>query len=450
MSFKVFSNICSFFCLIINQQNFTGATVDHSVLSTVIREYSHFLSHSIEDTKNDVVLGQLLLLVIGQAAFLMQNSLSPLLLTALKPVLEKAGNPNFTESGLGALRRMAEALQISSVSQLLEENADYFAPQLAFQLRNIMRYPRAVDLLRALLLFSEIRMEKWLEQMVRQALKGLDKSHSVRALPYTQVLELYTKAIHNTRPPGPVCARPLSKGECMTTEELQSRITEYKTSIHITETLADINEDELIEGNVQEPMELEELEMEQETSIPPPHQVTLVAEILDRCTQLLPQSSNEDLYATLMRTICLSVEVLSPHDDVFLPKVHQLWDPLRNQLLGSTHLKQRQAYEIFISLIRRCPDFVRHRAVTEAIPKLVTFLKTQATVSRGRSSRAHIASQAYKLQKSVLSSTGMLVEFLDPPILTIGSIIQAITLYLSNQQIHELQVSLYFIYNYIF
>ena len=42
---------------------------------------------------------------------------------------------------------------------------DLFGPQLSFQLKKILRYPRAYDLLRGLLLLSGIRMDHWLKQM---------------------------------------------------------------------------------------------------------------------------------------------------------------------------------------------------------------------------------------------------------------------------------------------
>lgn len=422
---------------------FLGATVDLPVLTTIIREYSTHLTHLTNESKNDIILGQLMLLVIGEAAIQMGSDFSSMLLTVLKPVLEKAGNPEFCEAGALSLQCMTDALRLSSVSKLLEENADYYAPQLTFQLRNIIRYPRAIDLLRALLMLSDIRMEHWLERMVEHALKGLDKSHSLRALPYVQVLELYSKAAHNTRPAGPACAKPLSKGETLQNEELAQRIADYKENIKMSETYLETNEaEEIADSNVEEPEPIDDHEVEEDNKViqPPPPQVTLVADILDRCTKILPQTTEEKLYVGLMQTICLSVEVLSSHEDIFLPRVHTLWEPLKNQLLGTTHLKQRQAFEIFISLVHRCPDFIRHRAVKEVVPKLVAFLQSQANASRGRFSRAHIASQSYKLQKSVLGALAILVEFLDPPVLDVCKIVQVVSLYLSNQQIPELQV----------
>lgn len=72
-----------------------------------------------------------------------------------------------------------------------------------------------------------------------------------------------------------------------------------------------------------------------------PKEVVLLSSILERCAQLLPQSNDERLDTALLHTIGLSVALLSAHEDVLLPKVHRLWDPLRHQLLQSrSPLKQ--------------------------------------------------------------------------------------------------------------
>jgi hypothetical protein len=60
-------------------------------------------------------------------------------------------------------------------------SADYYASR--FQPQNIVRYPRAIDLLRALPILFDIRMEHLPERIIQHALKSLDKKHSLRALP---------------------------------------------------------------------------------------------------------------------------------------------------------------------------------------------------------------------------------------------------------------------------
>jgi hypothetical protein len=390
------------------------------------------------------MLGQLLLDAIGVTALKMQREFGPLLLTSLKSVMEKAGHPDFTSAGVSTLESIAKALGLQSVAYLLEKNADYFAPQLSVQLRNINRYPRAIDLLRALLLLSDIGMDRWLERMVHQALKGLDKSPLLRALPYVQVLELYCKAVYNVRPAGPACAKPLSKTAEEIAEEESRRMAAFE-AVYKHDQLSDDEDDKLTEEAKEVPEEPEDM-IEDQVEEPLPPQTILVGDIMDRCIQLLPQhqSQEDDLYASLVRAILLSIDILWPNENLFLPKVHQLWEPLKNQLNSSSPLKRRQALDIFIKLIYRCPDFIRERAVKEVLPGLTTYLDSQATSSRSRSNHAHITSQAYKLQKAILAATGSLVEYLDPHEQPVEAVIQVVSQYLHCRQTPEFQVSTFY------
>lgn len=420
----------------------TGATVDVSAFTNVVQEYGNALGALNCDNLTDIILGQLLLRVIGEIAKLMGSSFNDLLLKILRPVLEKAGHPDFHTAGLHALECISQALQLASVSQLLETNADYFAPQLTYQLRNILRYPKAIDLLRALLILSDVRLENWLERMVQQALKGLDRVHLVRALPYIQVFELYCKAIHKSRAKKTTVGNPLCKNDIWCPEELRRRIAEYEVNLKTYNSLLEEEIDDATD-TLQSDTEGMHVESEEAKEPPVPPSISLVADILDRCIQLLPQSEDERLYSSIMQTIHLSIEILSSYENTFLPKVHQLWEPLKNQLSSSSHLKQRQAFDIFVSLVHSCPDFVRYRVLTEALPKVIGFLGSQANVSRNRFSRAHLASQAYKFQKLVLSSMAMLVQYLDPAPIDVKKIVQTTSLYLSDRQNPELQVAIF-------
>merc|ERR1712071_469291 len=101
----------------------------------------------------------------------------------------------------------------------------------------------------------------------------------------------------------------------------------------------------------------------------------------------------------LMQTVRFSLDILSPFENVFLPKVHQLWTPLQHQLCSDCHLRQRQALQVLMVLVRSCPNFLRHRIVNEVLPHLLTFLESQAVSSHGKRRKAHVLTQAFKLQK---------------------------------------------------
>merc|ERR550534_1711887 len=152
-------------------------------------------------------------------------------------------------------------------------------------------------------------MDQWLENIVYQALKGLDKSHTLRALPYVQVLEVYCKAAQSVQPI--VVAQEPTRAQT-----LQERIAEFRKNIAVSQGF---DGPQTEEGEEEEPVDEEKIEP------PVPKQVTLVADILERCTKLLPQCQDEDLYISLMRTIRFSLDVLSSFENVFLPKAHQLW-----------------------------------------------------------------------------------------------------------------------------
>lgn len=395
-----------------------------TVLSMLVEEYCNHLTQLESNDKDDVILGQLMLQSIGHTAKKMEDDFGPLLLCSLKPVLEKAGNCNFTTAAVAALESIALSQRCGTVKQLLEENSDYFAPQLSFQLRNIFRYPHAVDLLRALLLFSDIHMDQWLEHIVYQALRGLDKSHTLRALPYVQVLEMYCKAAQR--------GRPVTTAHGSTNSQtLSERITEFRKTIAASQCF---------DGDQEEEEPLHDTH-EADTEPTVPKQVTVVAAILERCTKLLPQSQDDDLYATLMSAIRFSLDVLSSFENVFLPKVHELWAPLQHQLSSGCHLKQQQAFQVLMVLVRYCPEFLRHRIVAEVMPHLLVFLENQAAVSHGKRRQAHVMTRAYKFQKLLLKEAPALVQFLNLPVAQVSQILRIVCLYLSCYQLPELQVS---------
>ena len=173
-----------------------------------------------------------------------------------------------------------------------------------------------------------------------------------------------------------------------------------------------------------------------------PKRVSLVAAILERCSQLLPQCQEQVLYASLMQTVRFSLDILSPFENVFLPKVHQLWTPLQHQLCSDCHLRQRQALQVLMVLVRSCPNFLRHRIVNEVLPHLLTFLESQAVSSHGKRRKAHVLTQAFKLQKLLLQETATLVQCLSLPVREVSKLLRTIYLYLSCHQLPELQASI--------
>ena len=420
-----------------------GGTKNISTLTAAAREYAEMLSN-LENTKSNVLMGLLLLKCTCSVALAMNEDFSPLLLYTLRPLLEKAGDTYFTEEAMSVLETIADVLHYASASRLVEANLDYFAPQISFQLRNILRYPKAINLLRALLLFSNLEMDQWLEHIVFQALKGLDQSHSAgtRALPYIQVLEMYCRSVHRKYKDASRSKKNRNTPDMNHENNLIEKCRHYHQDFTSSrsfndETEVGAKEEEKLE-NEDEQLPDDPEDMEEES----PKYVSLVASILERCSQILPQSREECLDLALLETIQAAVAVLLPHENILLPQVHQLWDPLRFQLLQSnSFLKQRQAFDILALLIRSCPDFLRQRVISDIFSQILAFLQRQSSASRIRSHwKAYTMTQSYKFQKVLLEQLAMLVTLMDVPILEASKALQILSVYLSSHQVPELQV----------
>lgn len=414
------------------------AEKDAACLRFVVKNYASALTE-METNRENRTFGRLMLQCIAKVARIMKDNFQDLLLVSLRPVLEKAGHHDYSSAASITLQAMADSLNVSSVSQLVESNYDYFAPQLSFQLCNIIRYPRAIDLLRALLNFPQIHVNQWLGHIVHQALKGLDQSHNTLPLPYVQVLELYCRAAGRRHAKQPEKQGNKHRNREMSFRELTDKFIEYRKNYEKSLCFTDdVEEVDAVEMN--DEMNPEVSAQEKKEAIP--EEVSLVSAILERCIKLLPQSDKQEtLYYVLMETIRLSVAVLSPFENVILKKVHQLWSPLKYQLSSNCHLKQRQAFELLATLSHMCPDFLRQRVLTEVTINHLDFLRKEADNSRrSRNWKAHMLTQTYKLQKNMLKEYAPLMVSMQVPVLQVSQVLQVFSLYLNRHQIPELQV----------
>ena len=400
------------------------------ILSAITQEYASELC-TLENNKENKLISQLILQALAAIASRMNGEFSPLLLQTMRPILEHTGDPHCSSVALNTLQAIAKALDFSSVSQLVENNFDYFAPQLCFRLRSISRYPRAVDLLRALLLLSDLQMDDWLERIVHEAMRGLDL-HRRQALLYVQVLQLYCQSARKAMPPEPI-SMPSDEDSIDLVEKCRRYHIESCPSQSFTDDISDESDPN---GETLPAPE----EAEKPDELPP--KVNLIASILQRCAHLLPQSDDQTLLSTLLETIRHSVAVLSRYENVLLPKVHQLWEPLKREIFSGSPLRQRQSFAILSILIGKCPDFLRQRVLTEVFPNLLTFLERQSTSSKARKNcHAYSLSQSYQLQKILLEEMAGCVVALQVPVIQLAQILEVVSLYLDCQQAHELQVS---------
>ena len=99
-----------------------------------------------------------------------------------------------------------------------------------------------------------------------------------------------------------------------------------------------------------------------------------------------------------------------------------------------------KAFVCLVLLAKCCGDFLKTRTVSEIIPHLIKFIKTQAKESYKKNDHSSYRfTVEYKLQLQVLSETGLLCFYLNLEGERSWSLIDAFFLYLSKYQPKSLQ-----------
>ena len=112
------------------------------------------------------------------------------------------------------------------------------------------------------------------------------------------------------------------------------------------------------------------------------------------------------------------------------------------RLKESNILVITKSFVCLLSMAKGCGEFLRSRTISEIIPHLTTFVKTQAKESYKKSDQSSYRfTIEYKLQMQVLKETGLLCYYLNLEGKCVWSLIEAFFIYLSKHQPKSLQDS---------
>uniref|UniRef100_A0A8C4QHT6 TELO2 interacting protein 1 n=1 Tax=Eptatretus burgeri TaxID=7764 RepID=A0A8C4QHT6_EPTBU len=169
-----------------------------------------------------------------------------------------------------------------------------------------------------------------------------------------------------------------------------------------------------------------------------PLHVCLCKELLERSTHLLAHH-NLTIRLQMLEVAGCCVRVLRSHKEDLLPAAHQLWFALVPRLLGDDPRVVLAAFELLGILAQCCGDFLRHRVVSEVLPRLSSSLLNQAMIS-ARAGALYSYTQASRLQYAALKSVGPMCLALGLG-MDIEKVAAAALPYLSNRQPEHLQES---------
>ncbi|XP_015606267.1 TELO2-interacting protein 1 homolog isoform X2 [Cephus cinctus] len=370
------------------------------------------------------------------------------LLKTLYLVIERAGSGYSVLSMIGfqTLQQIAKTLRYATVTDLLQANIDYLSYHVTLKLRRVERNPGVLDVVALIMKYSTMDvlpcLKDFVEDVLRQSAANFQQKNSYSFL---KVFHIFA-----------VCIRRLTLNEQIKTsveEEISEdpseivirAIQEYYQAKRISERIEDDDlggkpEDILEELKNKADLDNEVQEyLEDEKKAEPPLSINMIKEISKRCLHFLP---SKDLARVLlaMDTLKESLHILSDWENELLPIVHELWHPLVDRFKDPNPLVINRAWQLLITLADVSKDFIRSRTLKQVLPSISNFLKNSSKESYNqKSGGVYEFSQAYKLQKELLSQLGRTANNLQLQERELWNLLDIAQPYLSVKQNKSLQ-----------
>ncbi|CAN7986788.1 unnamed protein product [Ixodes hexagonus] len=406
---------------------------------------------SIDKMNSNILQNCLLLEGVATIALLLEAKFQPLLRVSLCPLLEKADSQNHlvSQTACTTLLRVARNCDLymrnncyasfSSISELIQENADYITDSLLFKLKHAGRHPDIPHIVQALTkhsdqnaisLIQDVGYEASCELFISLVLNALDFCHSENALPFLRTLGCIVLYVNRWF----ALEQKQNQPSMEDTHKQESSFRQFVEDFHrckqVSENLEDLDEPANMEEEV--PEETETVEKPEV-----PGHIKLLVQVLRRCIHL-QSSSNIWVQTAVLTIVRHAVVPVSCCEDEVLPMVHLLWKPLVNRFQGDNCSLSIKAFETLTSLVDASGDFIRQRTLKEVWPKLAAFLVSQHSVSRNKG-KAYEITAAFKYQLALLRGLGPLSHKLKVGERDVTLLASVVVPYMDTSQPKELQ-----------
>lgn len=392
----------------------------------------------LDKINSNILQSCLLLEGVAVLAQLLKEKFRPLLRLAICPLLEKADSPNHLVSHAAclSLSQVSNACGYSSISELIQQNADYIANTVLFKLRHPSSHSNVARIVQALARHSDKETEGLLEDIGHEVLSALDFCHKDNALPFLRVLASIVVYLNTWFPAAPKKDAPEDDGP--TKEKEERTFVQFVEEFHRCKRLSvdfEIPDEELESSDVAENDDA--CSMETDEKPPVPGHVKLLVQILRRCIHL--QSSSDIFIQTVVLTIISHAVVpLSCCEDELLPVVHLLWKPLVARFQKDDCNLCIKAFEALMALAETAKEFIRQRTLQDVWPRLGAFLQNQHTISKNKG-KAYEITAAFKYQLLLLQNLGRLSCQLKVQEQDIALLTSSVVPYLEHSQPPRLQ-----------
>ena len=332
------------------------------------------------------------------------------LVDVLYPILERIGSANtpLREHAMACLNIVCRSCGYASASELVVQNADYLVNAVALKFNTFEISPQAPQVLTMMLQLCGPRLVPYLDDVVESVFAALACFHG-----YTRLAEALFGFLRTVVEVGS------SGGSSRAIE--QPAINHRKPSRHQTtfEEVAALLQDRKsrIEASASAPLDFtpapqtpwtdppsptennDRASSPSSPPLPPPLSKThLITQSILRLAQHHLTSPSTTLRLQLLHLTTTGCTTLAPHEDAFLPLIHDLWPVLAQRLHDPEPYVRIAAASALSTVFRTAGDFVAARvdAAWPAVRALCqrTYAGTRAAKTRGQGGRGAFAAPA--------------------------------------------------------
>lgn len=328
---------------------------------------------TIGDVKFNVLHTCLILETVATYAFYLGSDFQPYLLNSLHRILEKSGSSNYMVhcAGIHALLTLKSALNISSISELIFQNADYIAFFINKSLRRVDESKSALEILSVVIKYSSLDSIPHLENIITTVMAESAKPYQLRnTLYFLNIFHMILQGISVWLLKN--CTEPVENKTESPKIEDQNDSNFYSLWVDMIRKEDDLNDD-LEEENI--PLEeklkkmhesLHEEDNEEQTNeevSETPAFIKFTINILKRCIRYVSSKNrNEKLVA--LDTICVGLEIIKPYENELLPIVHLVWQPFAERVHDKDPIILRKCFTVLHILAKHAKDFIYKRTAT--------------------------------------------------------------------------------------
>lgn len=382
-----------------------------------------------------------------------EQQFRPFLFNSLYKVLIRAASTHYQiqAAATTALRKMATGLGYHNVTELLNDNMDFFLFNIERGLKKTDHKGEVFEVMEMVMKYGDVSILRHFSDFVYDVLvQSFDRFKQNRIDSYLRVFRIFLRSLLRWFEVE-VPARVFLTKEELREEELRNfKVGGLEDDPEKRNDFSDEVMGKSAEEMYREDMERREGGLEDDYLEPKveayekpklPLHVKITVEILKRSLNFLP-SKDTNRKLLVLELLRNGVEIIRDFEDELLPIVHLIWSPLVDRFKEvDSPVILNNSFQLLVVLGRLSKDFIRNRTAKDVLPSILSILSTFSEKSylkdRGSSYRYTLD---YKLQLLILENLVYLVTDVQLLEKDIESAMDVVLLYLSDKQPMPLQV----------